>query len=31
MPIEKQREFRQGKKNSNKIFKKGRFKKTTIN
>ena len=31
MPIEMQKEFRQGKKSSNKIFKKGRFKKTTIN
>ena len=31
MPIEKQKEFRRRKKSSNKVFKKGRFKKTTIN
>ena len=31
LPIEKQKELRRGKKNSNKIFKKGRFKEKPLN
>jgi len=31
LPYEKQKELRKGKKNSNKIFKKGRFDKSIIN